>query len=63
MHTVAVIFGFLLALTFGSLTIANIASNRWLRSFGGRSIGGRVFLVVYLAVTALGVFLIYWGLT
>ena len=63
MHTAAVIFGFLLALTFGSLTIANIASNRWLRSFGWRSIGGKVFLVVYLAVTALGVFLIYWGLT
>ena len=63
MHTAAVILGFLLALTFGSLTIANIASNRWLRSFGWRSIGGKVFLVVYLAVTALGVFLIYWGLT
>ena len=63
MHTAAVIFGVLLVLTFGSLTIATIASNRWLRSFGSLSqrIGVKIFLVAYLAATALGVFLIYWG--
>jgi hypothetical protein len=63
MHTAAVIFGVLLVLTFGSLTIATIASNRWLRSFAPLSqrIGVKIFLVAYLAATALGVFLIYWG--
>ena len=68
MHTAAVIFGVLLVLIFGSLTIATIAmtnANRWLRSFGWlpQRIGVKVFLVAYLAATALGAFLIYWGLT
>jgi hypothetical protein len=63
MHIIAVIFGVLLVLMFGSLTMATITSNRWLRSFGGRFIGGKLFLVAYLAMTALGVFLIYWGVS
>ena len=65
MHTAAVIFGALLMLTFGSLTIATMASNRWLRSLGWlpQRIGVKVFLVAYLVATALGAFLIYWGLT
>jgi hypothetical protein len=61
MHTAAVIFGFLLVLIFGSLTITTIASKLWLHSLCWPRIGVRVFLVAYLAVTALGVFLIYWG--
>jgi hypothetical protein len=65
MHIAAVIFGVLLVLMFGSLTIATITSNRWLRTFGWmpQRIGAMVFLVAYLAATALGAFLIYWGLT
>jgi len=66
MHTAAVIFGVLLVLTFGSLTIATIATrnaNRWLRSFSWlpQRTGVTVFLVTYLATTALGAFLIYLG--
>jgi hypothetical protein len=61
MHIAAVIFGVLLVLMFGSLTIATIASNRWVRSF--HWLPQRMFLVTYLAATALGAFLIYWGVS
>ena len=64
MHIAAVIFGVLLVLMFGSLAIATITSNRWLRSFSWLpQRGAMVFLVTYLAATALGAFLIYWGVS
>ena len=64
MHIAAVIFGVLLVLMFGSLTIATITSNRWLRSFSWLPQRGTMFfLFTYLAVTALGAFLIYWGVS
>ena len=65
MHIAALIFGVLLVLTFGSLTLATRNANRWLRSFSWlpQRIGVTFFLVAYLAATALGAFLIYWGVT